>query len=117
MNRIARWWGAIQGVLFRGMEACVEEPLTEKQRQVVAVLEVVRVEEHVSRERRAVGRPAHDRGALARAFVAKAVYGEPTTVGFRERLRTERNLRQIRGWHNGQSLPSEATFSLLRLVT
>ena len=95
----------------------MEEPLTEKQRQVVAVLEVVRIEEQVTRVRRGVGQPAHDRRSVARAFVAKAVYGEPTTVGFLERLRTERNLRQIRGWHNGQSLPSEATFSLLRLVT
>jgi hypothetical protein len=103
--------------LFAALEACVEEPLTEKQRQVVAVLEVVRIEEQVAVGRRGVGRPAHDRRPLARAFVAKAVYGEPTTVGFLERLRTERNLRQIRGWHNGQSLPSEATFSLLRLVT
>jgi hypothetical protein len=49
--------------------------------------------------------------------VAKAVYNDPTTVALLERLRTARNLRQIRGWHNGQSLPSEATFSLLRLVT
>jgi len=95
----------------------VEEPLTEKQRQVVAVLEVVRIEEQVTRVRRGVGRPAHDRRPLARAFVAKAVYNDPTTVALLERLRTARNLRQIRGWHNGQSLPSEATFSLLRLVT
>jgi len=98
-------------VLFRGVEACMEEPLTQKQRQVVAVLEVVRIEEHVAVRRQWVGRPAHDRRALARAFVAKAVYNDPTTVALVERLRAERNLRRICGWSNGQRLPSEATFS------
>jgi hypothetical protein len=97
--------------LFAALEACVEGPLTEKQRQVVAVLEVVRIEEQVAVGRRGVGRPAHDRRPLARAFVAKAVYNDPTTVAFLERLRTERNLRQMCGFGPGQSLPSEVTFS------
>jgi hypothetical protein len=47
MNRIARWWQGVQAVLLRGVEAGLEEPLTDKQREVVRVLEVVRIEEHV----------------------------------------------------------------------
>jgi len=111
MNRIARWWQGVQGVLFRGVEAGLEEPLTEKQRQVVSVLEVVRIEEHVMEERSRTGRPRHSRRAMARAFVAKAVYNDPTTVAFLERLRTERNLCRICGWDHPGEVASEATFS------
>jgi hypothetical protein len=112
MNRIARWWGRRQGLLFRGVEAGLEEPLTEQQRKLVAVLEVVRIEAHVPlRVRLWTGRPAHDRRPLARAFVARAVYNDPTTVAFLERLRTERNLCRICGWDHPGEVPSEATFS------
>jgi hypothetical protein len=110
MNRIARWWRGVQGVLFRG--AGLEEPLSDKQREVVSVLEVVRIEEHVEmRRRRLTGRPAADRRLMARAFVAKAVYNDPTTVALLERLRTERNLCRICGWDHPGEVPSEATFS------
>jgi len=111
MNSIARWWGQLQGVLFRGVQAGLEEELTEKHRQVVRVLEVVRVEEHVPEVRRWCGRPRHSRRGMARAFVAKAVYNDPTTVAFWERLRTERNLCRICGWDHPGAVPSEATFS------
>lgn len=111
MNRIARWWYGIQAVLFRGVEAGLEAPLTELQRRLVAVLEGVRIEEHVEEVRRGCGRPPASRRALARAFVAKAVYDEPTTVAFLERLRTERNLCRICGWDHPGAVPSEATFS------
>jgi hypothetical protein len=112
MNRIARWWQGIQAVLFRGVEAGLEEPLTDKQRQVVSVLQVVRIEEHVAvRVRRRTGRPAADRRMMARAFVAKAVYNDPTTVALLERLRTERNLCRICGWDHPGEVPSEPTFS------
>jgi hypothetical protein len=111
MNRIARWWGRVQAVLFRGVEAGLEERLTEWQRQVMAVLEVVRIEEHVVEAWRWCGRPRESRRALARAFVAKAVYNDPTTVALLERLRTERNLCRICGWDHPGEVPSEATFS------
>jgi len=98
--------------LFRGVEAGLEERLTDKQREVVSVLEVVRIEEQVGvRVRRRTGRPAADRRAMARAFVAKAVYNDPTTVALLERLRTERNLCRICGWDHPGEVPSEPTFS------
>jgi len=112
MNRIARWWGHVQALLFEGVAAGLDERLTERHQQVMAVLEVVRVEQHVPmRVRLWTGRPAYDRRPLARAFVAKAVYNDPTTVGFLERLRTDRNLCRICGWDHPGEVPSEATFS------
>ena len=41
---------------------------------------------------------AKDRAAMARAFVAKAVYDLPTTRGLRDRLDTDVVLRRICGW-------------------
>jgi hypothetical protein len=111
MNSIARWWGHVQGLLFRGVEAGLEERVTEKHRQVMKVLEVVRVEEHVQEVWRWCGRPRASRRAMARAFVAKAVYNDPTTVAFLERLRTDRNLCRICGWDHPGEVPSESTFS------
>ena len=96
--------------MFRGVEAGLEEPMTDKQREVVAALEVVRIEEHVRVGRARSGRPPADRRAIARAFVAKAVYNDATTVGLVQRLRSERNLCRICGWDGPAQVPSAATF-------
>jgi hypothetical protein len=90
----------------------LDEPLTDKQRQLVAVLEVVRIEEHVPPAScQWMGRKRHDRCALARAFVAKALYDLPTTEALIEALRASENLRRLCGWQAGDQLPSAATFS------
>ena len=57
------------------------------------------------------GRPAKDRAAIARAFVAKAVYDMPTTRVLLDRLATEVSLRRICGWERQSAVPSEAVFS------
>jgi len=53
--------------------------------QVVHTLEWVRIEEFVVSTWGGCGRPEHDRGMLAKAFVAKAVLGLTTTAGLIER--------------------------------
>jgi hypothetical protein len=60
---------------------------------------------------RGPGRPPEDRRALARAFVAKAMLGIPTTNALIERLAVDKSLRRILGWERRSQLPSEATFS------
>ena len=55
----------------------------------VAVLELVRVEALLPYFRGQVGRPEEDRAALARAFIAKAVFDIPTTRGLIERLEVD----------------------------
>jgi Transposase domain (DUF772) len=57
------------------------------------------------------GRPPHDRVALARAFVVKAVLGLPTTSMLIERLTVDKPLRRLCGWEHPGQVPSEATFS------
>src|ERR1017187_4662653 len=68
----------LQGVLFPTLE---EElgPLTEKHRQLAALLSLIRIEAMIACWAGGVSRPAKDRRAIARAFVAKAVYNMSTT--------------------------------------
>lgn len=112
MHKVAQIWGRIQGSLFPHLEQCLEEPLTEKQKQLVAILEVVRIEEHVPAGcLQWMGRRRKDRRALARAFVAKAVYDLPTTEALIESLRDSKNLRRLCGWEPEARVPSASTFS------
>ena len=83
----------------------------ERYELLVAVLELVRVEALLPYFRGQVGRPEEDRAALARAFIAKAVFDVPTTRGLIERLEVDGRLWRLCGWSGAGRLPSEATFS------
>lgn len=111
MDRIAEIWSRVERSLFPHLQECLPV-LTQKHRDLVWVLETVRVEEHVRPGwMQRLGRRPKDRKALARGFVAKALYDEPTTKSFVERLRTDESLRRICGWERRSDIPSEATFS------
>jgi len=109
-ERISQYWQGIQGNLFPWL---AEElgPLSEKQQQLVTVLEVARIEQFIPHYRGYVGRPQDDRVAIARAFVAKAVYGLKTTRQLIDRLSTDIVVRRICGFEKVSELPSESTFS------
>lgn len=103
-------WKSIQSTLFPWLEKELG-PLTEKQQQLVQILEIVRIENLVPRHFRVPGRPLKDRVAIARAFVAKAVYDMPTTRVLLDRLATDASLRRICGWERKSAVPSESVFS------
>ena len=103
-------WLSIQTTLFPWVEDELG-PLTEKQQQLVHTLEIIRVEDHLPRRITVPGRPAKDRAAIARAFVAKAVYDMPTTRILLDRLATDVALRRICGWERKRAVPSESVFS------
>src|SRR5712691_5782419 len=107
---LSRTWAHIQGNLF---PLLTEElgPLTETHKRLVLVLEVAGIEGFVQVWPGLPGRPPHDRAALARAFVAKAVLGLPTTLMLIERLTVDKQLRRLCGWEHLGEIPSEATFS------
>ena len=105
-----RFWQSIQEALFPHLEQTLG-PLTAKQQQLVQTLEVIRIEQWIPPNFRAPGRPPGDRAALARAFVAKAVYDMPTTRVLLERLDTDVALRRICGWERRSPVPSESVFS------
>ena len=103
-------WNHIQGFLFPWLREEVD-PLTEALGRLVTTLDVIGLEAFVSEPSRGAGRPAEDRRALARAFVAKAVLGVPTTTALIERLDVDKSLRRILGWERRAQAPSDATFS------
>src|ERR1035437_3403059 len=107
MDTIAGIWNRIQATLFPHLLASLSQPLTEKEQQLVAILEIVRIEEFVGLANWR-GRPQADRQALARAFVAKAVYNLPTTKLLVQTLRAEPNLRELCGFGRLEQVPSEA---------
>ncbi len=105
--------GTLQRSLFPKLEECWKAPLTEKEQQLVKILEIVQVERYVpvKASTQWMGRKVLEREALARSFVAKAVYGYPTTSALMEALKTTPSPRRICGFERVSDIPSEATFS------
>ena len=107
---LSQSWLIIQGSLFPWLQ---EElgPLTEKQQQFVATLELIRIEEHLNDYYGGMGRPPKSRAAIARAFIAKMVYNMPTTRMLLERLESDKSLRRLCGWEYRHQVPHESVFS------
>lgn len=107
---LSQYWSKIQGTLFPQLEEELD-PLTEKQQQLIVILELVRIESFIPDSFGCEGRPLKTRAAIARSFVAKMVYNMTTTSALFERLHSDKNLRRICGWESKKQIPSEATFS------
>ncbi len=105
--------GTLQRGLFPYFEECAERPLTAKQKRLIQILEIVQVEKFVPKTaaKQWMGRKIRERGAIARAFVAKMVYHHFTTRSLIVALRETSNVRQICGFEKKSDIPSEATFS------
>jgi len=90
-------------------EACGE--MDDTTRRLVATLEMLPLGRFIPSGSGWVGRPARDRYAIARAFVAKAVYGMSVTRDLIQRLRNDEQLRKLCGWNKVSQIPSESKFS------
>ncbi len=102
----------IQRNLFPYVEECFNDPVTEKQKRLITVLEIMEVERYIrSGKYQWMGRKLSDRRAISRAFVAKVVYNLPTTRLLLETLKTVPNVRRICGFERRNDIPSESTFS------
>lgn len=104
---LSQIWGNIQS-LFPFL---IQEigPLTEKHKKLIAVLELIRIEDFIP-NREWLGRPCKNRVAIARAFVAKCIYNFSYTNQLIDKLSTDINLQRICGWEM-EKIPSESTFS------
>jgi hypothetical protein len=109
-EKLSQCWLMIQGNLFPWLQEELGS-LTEKQQQLITVLELSRVEEFIPSYHGYVGRPQDDRCAIARSFIAKAVYNMVTTSQLLDRLGCDKALRRICGWEKVSDIPSESTFS------
>lgn len=85
--------------------------LTERQKKLVQVIDVAQVERYFPYRGRMPGRPQSNRAAIARAFIAKAIYDFPTTETLLEYLKTSPSLRRICGWEKLNDIPDSSTFS------
>ena len=110
IDTLSRYWRNIQLNLFPWLEEELGE-LTEKEEQLIAILEVVRIEEYIPRNVGEVGRPPAERSAIGRSFLAKAVYNMPTRRHLLDRLETDKRFRRLCGWERQSDIPSESTFS------
>lgn len=112
-QNLRRFLADLTQSLFPHLDAVLPSPLTVEHRRIVAILEVVRVEEYVSRPVASPrgGRPPLDRRKLARAYVVRAALGLCETADLVARLQADRTLRRLCGWQEGETLPSLSTFS------
>jgi len=111
MSTLFDIWHTTQTRLFPWLEERMD-PLSEKEQQFVKVVSLMDLPKHM-REYRwvGIGRRREDRSAIAKAFVAKAVYNFETTKVLIEYLRGCKNLRRLCGWETRGDIPSESTFS------
>jgi Transposase DDE domain/Transposase domain (DUF772) len=86
-------------------------PLSIKQEQLIRTLALLRMEGFTASQRGAIGRPVHDRAAMARSLVAKAVYNFAHTRALIDRLKNDAVLRRLCGWETAAQVPSECSFS------
>lgn len=113
-EKISWLMGRVQRSLFPHLNQCFKTPLTEQEEHLVSILEIVQIERHVPpnvTRYRWPGRKPLDRRAMARAFVAKALYRYPTTSDLIRALESAENLRRICGFVRFGDIPSESTFS------
>jgi len=105
--------GTFQRSLFPYLEECCEAPLTEQQRHLTQILEILAVERFVPKgaAHQWMGRKLREREAIARSFVAKALYRLPTSRPVIRALVESPNLRRICGFERKSDIPSESTFS------
>ncbi len=85
-------------------------PMSPQHRELVTTLGMLGMDGFVS-VRHGRGRPPHSRAAIARAFVAKAIWNLPYTSSLLDRLRTDSVLRRVCGWERAGEIPDETIFS------
>ncbi|HXR38650.1 MAG TPA: transposase [Terracidiphilus sp.] len=100
----------LQGTLFPTLQEQLG-PLSDKHRQLAAVLSMIEIEALVGSWSGGVGRPARHRRAMARALVAKAVFNLSATRQLLDRLLVDVSMRRLCGWESRGEIPHESQFS------
>lgn len=108
---ISNYLNKLHQNLFPFLEDHLEAPFTEKLQELIVVLDMIQIERFVFDHRGCRGRPPKSRTAMARAFVAKAVYNIPETKLLIDRLKSDKNLRKVCGFDTVFSIPVESSFS------
>ncbi|MGH7486282.1 MAG: transposase [bacterium] len=109
LQLLSQFGQVLQNHLF---PALAEEmgTMSDLHRQLVATLAMLEMDGFVS-VRHGRGRPPHSRAAIARAFVAKAVFHFPHTRALLDRLQVDTVMRRVCGWETAAAVPDETIFS------
>ena len=108
-ERLTQFWFNVQEGLFPFLNE-MDVELTPALKQVATMLEMIQIERFLSTAH-GVGRPAQERAALARAFVAKATLNLPTTEALIDRLKVDHPLRRLCGFSASHQIPGKHRFS------
>lgn len=111
LNNISNYWNKIQNNLFPALEEILDVKLSKKMKQLIALLDAVHIENYIPSTKGNVGRPPKNRIAVARSFLAKAVFNMPTTAHLVDRLNNDKTLRTICGFESQSQIPVESSFS------
>jgi hypothetical protein len=109
-QQLTQFSHVLQSQLFPILQEELGE-LTTPAKRLVATLEMIPLARFIPTSRGWIGRPSKDRLAIARAFVAKAVYGFSLTRQLLDALTSDTQLRRICGWNHPWQVPHESTFS------
>lgn len=110
LQHLSSFWNNIQRSLFPNLEEDLG-PLSEKQLKLVTTLEILGLEDEFLSGNKGPGRPASSRVAIARAFVAKAIYNFSTTRMLIDRLSFDPSLRRICGFEKEGHTKRVSVFS------
>ena len=109
-TKLAQIWTNTQLVLFPLLENKIGS-LPENYKQLISVLELIRIEEYMPDYSFYNGRPPKDRAFIARAFIAKIILKITFTKQLVNLLESDVKLKEICGWESFQRIPSESKFS------
>ena len=113
MNSLLQFLGQFGNILQNQLFPLLREelgPMSNLHQKLVATLAMLEMDGFVSVQH-GRGRPAHSRTAIARAFVAKAVFGFPHTRALLDRLQIDSVMRRVCGWEQATAVPDETIFS------
>jgi hypothetical protein len=112
LSQLSYHWNLIQDTLFPILKEKEEfSGMTRMHQRLIAIVDLVRVENFIRSFHGCVGRPEKDRCAVARAFIAKNLYNLGETKTLIEFLVNDPVLRRICGWERKKDIPSAPTFS------
>jgi hypothetical protein len=103
-------WFNIQYTLFPLIEEQTGD-LCDQYKELISILELVRIENFLPCYQFNKGRPTKDRISIAKAFIAKIILKLPYTKQIVRDLKKDKQLRIICGWEANSTIPSESKFS------
>lgn len=108
-EKLSTMWANIQFILFPNLEERMGE-LSSTYKRIIAVLELIRIEEFLPCTRFNFGRPTKDRSQISRAFVAKIILKIQYNKDLASLLKRDKQLRTICGWDCYAKIPSTSKF-------